>query len=105
LLAVLVGLGSCELNPQPPLPSRDLGNPSLPGTGGSLALGSDPGGSQNTGGTSNDSSKGGASSIDLGGASAEIPTSDAGADAGGAGSGGAADAGGEAGAAIVPVVK
>lgn len=116
LLAVLAGLASCEINPQPPLPAG-IKQPNPPGVSGSLNLGEGTSGAQagpGGGGTSNDSSSGGSLVIDMGGGApqgsggnGDIPTpgDGGGADAGGAG--GANDAGGAGGATEAggPVAK
>jgi len=121
LLAVLAGLASCEINPQPPLPAG-VKQPNPPGAAGSLNLGEGMSGGQagpGSGGTGNDSSSGGSLVIDTGGGgpqaggggagNAGVPTPGEGEgganDAGGAG--GATDAGGAGGAndAGGPIVK
>lgn len=114
LLAVLAGSASCEINPQPGLPSEP--RPSTPGsgtgTGGSLGLSDGTAGATqvgpSAGGTGNDTANGGSLTIGQGG------EDDSGAGGAGAlnpsegGAGGETDAGGtggEGGAIPDPVPK
>jgi hypothetical protein len=102
-VAVLVGLASCEINPQPGLPNEP--RPSLPGSdaGGSLNLGEGTAGTTSgpsAGGTNNDTdtANGGSLMIGLGG---EAPSGAGGAGPetpGEGGAGGETDAGGAGGA-------
>ena len=91
LLIALAGLVSCEINPQPPLPSR----PATPTVGGSLNLGESMAGSQsglNAGGIPSDIANGGSLGVgEAGQAPSGAGGADAETDAGGAG--GATDAG------------
>jgi hypothetical protein len=108
LLAVLAGLASCEINPQPPLPGDKQSNP--PGVAGSLNLGEGTSGAQSgpSCGTGNDSSTGGSLVIDMGGGApqgsggvagnSDVPTPGDGGAADAGGAGGATDAGGAGGA-------
>lgn len=97
VLAAVAALGSCDLNPQPPLPEN---GPAMGGSRGML-----PGG-ENTAGTSAPSGPGtaGSLSIDAGGQSnggttpSVMPEPSGGQPAGGEGAGGDGDAGAGAGA-------
>ena len=102
LLVALAGLVSCEINPQPPLPSEPQATPSV---GGSAALGEGTAGTQSGpsagGGTPSDIANGGSLTVDAGG---QAPSGAGGADgetdAGGAGGATDAGAGGTADAVV-----
>ncbi|HEX2876278.1 MAG TPA: hypothetical protein VHP33_33730 [Polyangiaceae bacterium] len=94
LAAVLVGVGACEINPQPPLPAGSKG-PNAPGAGGTqmdgATAGSSSGGSLviETGGTSGTGAATGGAASTAGSAPVDVP--------GHGGAGGESSAGGAGG--------